>query len=112
MIATKHMEFLNAAIEEAKKSRMNKQHGCVIVSNNTIVGRGHNFRKDDLKELYSIHAEVAAIHNINKQFINNKNLVMYVVRIDKDENLQRSIPCKNCERYILKKNFQKVYYSI
>ena len=42
----------------------------------------------------------------------NKGSIIYVIRIDRKNNLTMARPCKSCQRVMLRKGVKKVYYSI
>ena len=68
--------FITLAGLESKKSDLVSKHGCVIVSNGKIIGRGYNSSRTQcksgfLKNTCSCHAEIAAIRNVFKNQINN-----------------------------------------
>lgn len=108
----KHINFIQAAIDEAQKSVMSKKHGCVIVHNNKIVSRGYNYRVDKDKKRYikySIHAEESAILKLKCK--HTETLNMYVVRIQ-DDDIRQSKPCAKCKQFIESiKNINKIYYT-
>ena len=116
-INNKHLYFMQMAIQEAKKSLLNHQHGCVIVYQNKIVCSGHNKNTINYTNYKSIHAEEDAIRNLvrinkfqNKGIRNNCKL--YVVRIQKNTNfLKMSRPCQNCINNIRKHTIGVTYYS-
>jgi len=84
----KHSFYIDEAIKEAKKSCMVKKHGCIIIKNNKIIGKGYNEYIKGMNNIYSIHAEKKAILNAKK---NNdiKNSVLYVVRINNNNELDK-----------------------
>lgn len=53
--------FMNIALEEAKKAFQEDEVpvGCIIVKNDTIIGRGHNTRQN-ASDIFG-HAEISAI---------------------------------------------------
>lgn len=59
-------EFIEAAIEEAKKGLASGgiPIGAVLVHNNTIIGRGHNQRIQ--KGSVTLHGEMAALENAGR----------------------------------------------
>lgn len=107
---TKHCIYINEARNLAKKSVMVKQHGCVLVHNNQIVGKGYNKPAPELKIQRSIHAEVAAICDAKRNMTSLKQCSLYVVRVSNGE-LARSLPCKHCEKFINKHNIPIVFFS-
>lgn len=116
-INNKHLYFMQMAIQEANKSVLNHQHGCVIVYQNKIVCSGHNKNTINYTNYKSIHAEEDAIRNLVKinKFQNKgirNNCKLYVVRIQKNTNfLKMSRPCQNCINNIKKHNIGVTYYS-
>ena len=67
-LSRSQIKWINAAAEQAKKSKHNQQHGCVIVKNGAIVGRGYNngrcrHRRNLTNGCTTCHAEAAAIMN-------------------------------------------------
>lgn len=108
---TKHCIYINEASNQAKKSVMVKQHGCVLVHNSQIVGKGFNKPAPELKIQRSIHAEVAAICDAKRNMASLKNCTLYVVRINTDGELARSLPCKHCEKFIKKHCIPLVFFS-
>lgn len=105
--------FIEMAKREALKSTMQHKHGCVIVKRNKIISIAHNVvhKSND----YSIHAEVNALHKINKHSKTNiKDCVMYVVRVNDSDlfHLKYSKPCINCENCIKIYGIRKIFYSI
>lgn len=67
-LSSSQSKWIDVAIEEAIKSKHNQRHGCVIVKNGSIVGRGYNNgrcrHRDNLTNgCTTCHAEAAAIMN-------------------------------------------------
>ena len=61
--------YLHYAAEEAVKSKLQSQHGCIAVANGKIMGRGHNSLRTQSQDGFisntcSCHAEIAAIRNM------------------------------------------------
>ena len=92
--------LINAALESTKSDLVSR-HGCVIVSNGKILGRGHNSSRTQsrdglIKNTCSCHAEIAAIRDVfNKCFKNthttslhkSKQCVLYRKCIQKNNTL-------------------------
>jgi hypothetical protein len=62
-------KFANVAMEEANKSDLLSQHGCVAVINGKIIARGHNssrcYSSDGfLRKTCSSHAEVDVLRKL------------------------------------------------
>ncbi len=61
--------YLSRAAQEAKKSQLQSQHGCIAVANGKIRGRGHNSNRTQscdgfIANTCSCHAEIAALRNV------------------------------------------------
>ena len=61
--------YLSHAVNEALKSNLLSQHGCIAVANGKILGRGHNSLRTQSQDGFicntcSCHAEIAAIRNL------------------------------------------------
>ena len=119
----KHRLYIVSAIEEARKSSMRCQHGCVIICNGIIVARGHNYRIKN-SVYYSVHAEEAAINELLSRRPRNNNIAprkrksiesrmtLYVVRIRQNGDLTNSKPCSYCTPKInAQVHISKIFYS-
>ena len=107
----KHEYYVEEATLLAHKSTMIKRHGCVIVRNGEIVGKGYNYRTDKLKTTYSIHAEMSAIIGARK--VVGKDLsdcTLYVVRIS-DKGLCKSLPCEMCSSFIRQHKISRCFFT-
>ena len=67
-LSSSQHKWIGLASEEAAKSQHHHQHGCVIVKNGSIVGRGYNngrcrHRGNLTNGCTTCHAEAAAIMN-------------------------------------------------
>ncbi len=101
--------YLQIAARAAMNSVMTHKHGAVIVYKKNIIAMGHNYHY--LK--HSIHAEIAAIHQVKRKDI-LADCEMYVVRVGpprKDNYLLNSKPCQHCQDYICKMCIKRTFYS-
>ena len=97
ILSATQYNFLSVAALESKKSDLMSCHGCVIVSNGKIIGRGHNSSRSQSSDGFicntcSCHAEVAAIRNV---FQNN------------NERTVTKLACKNNQWVLCTKAIQK-----
>lgn len=109
------LQFIEIAMKEAKKSKMDQKHGCVIVYKKKVIAKGYNYHIEDpinYSNLWSIHAEIAAIKNVRKLKIDLTKCDMYVIRLSTKGELKLSKPCDNCMKKITEYNFRNVYYSV
>ena len=75
MVSVTEQTYLAFAANEASKSTLLSQHGCVAVANGKIIGRGHNSIRTQSKDGFicntcSCHAEIAALRDVNKNAAN------------------------------------------
>jgi tRNA(Arg) A34 adenosine deaminase TadA len=88
----KHQEFMQEAIEEARKS-LNEGGvpiGAVLVENGEIIGRGHN--RIEQKESTILHAEMDCLENAGRlKGSDYKNCTLYTTMI----------PCVMCSGLVL-----------
>ena len=116
---SRHSFYVQEAISEAKRSTMRIKHGCIIVHRATILSRAHNSSEHSDHNKFSVHAEVAAIKNMNMNRIKVESTTMYVVRInskdmDKDDTETRTMnsrPCLDCMRCINHHKVKRVYFT-
>lgn len=102
--------FIDAAIEEANRSRQNHKHGAVLVKCGKVISSGHNKVTGKLpSHMYSIHAEMAAIKDSNER-CGLVDTHLYVVRMNK-QGLAQSKPCKLCHQYMKRHGIRRVTYS-
>ena len=109
--------LLKMAVDEALKSDHQHRIGCIIYSKNTILSRGYNVSLESRKKLHprfrkwpnSIHAEVNAILSARK---NLKGADVFIVRINKHNELLLARPCKYCMSYLHYVGVKKITYSI
>ena len=118
-------KYINLAREESFKSPVLMKHGCVAVINGRVMARGHNHYRTQSSDGYiknscTCHAEMDTLRTLNKKTImkkgrggeiNNKKVVLYIVRTDHKGELKESGPCIDCLTQILKLNIKKIIYS-
>lgn len=126
--------FVDEAIIEAHKSPLYQKHGCVIVYNGNIIGRGYNkykrsgygYKRGMVNGSRTLHAEVCAIMDAFKNYTMKQwkkvivKCVLIVVRLPTrynnindvtKEDCMSSAPCENCESTIKKMNIPIVVHS-
>lgn len=107
---SRHNRYIKLAINQAQQSTMTYRHGCVVVKGGRVLAKGFNsmrYSKVINNTLCSIHAEVAALLSYD----NLTNATMYVVRINKNNKLMLSYPCKDCFSRISKAGIRKIVFS-
>jgi len=106
--------FYNEAFNQALKSDMNFNHGCVVVYRGKIIGKGYNtYINFNCYDKVSLHAEVSAINNALKKISPQelKKCELIVIRVNKTGECLNSKPCSNCASYIDKFCIKKVFHS-
>lgn len=93
--------FMQIAIEEAKKSDIDIPVGAVIVKNGEILAKAYNTREKD-NDITS-HAEILAIRQAEK-FLNNW-------RLEDCELYVTLEPCPMCGWAILQSRISKIYFG-
>ena len=68
-ISLRHYRFMAEAVLEAQKSPIHHKHGCVIVCNGKVMGRGYNHLRSTssdglIHDCCSCHAEIAALRSL------------------------------------------------
>jgi tRNA(Arg) A34 adenosine deaminase TadA len=121
--------YISEAGLEAAKSPCRTQHGCVAVVNGRIIARGHNHYRNPssdgfVNDICTCHAEMAALRKIystingrghyNKNTKKNKifkKVILYVVRINKENILKKSMPCTDCMEVIKALQIKRIIHS-
>jgi len=90
--------YIDLAIREAYKSEMYTRHGCVIVVNGKIIGRGHNnyrttFSDNPMKNGCSCHAEMDALR---KAFKSKKCTGYYTTKADVNKHRHSKVANPQC----------------
>lgn len=105
--------YIDVCHRLASKSSLTHKHGCIIVQNGQIVGKGFNTKYRSR----SIHAEMAALYDARQHKnwdSNSKSSHLYVVRVGTPNHYsyKYSKPCYQCRLAIQKFRISKVYYSV
>lgn len=102
---------LKYLINQALRSEEKFKHGAIILDKKgNIISSGFNHKVDYYNHKFTIHAEIDAINKIIKNQYDLNNILI-VIRINKNNELKMSKPCKDCEKYIVMNKIRKVYYS-
>lgn len=75
-ISESDANYLSMAANEAKKSKLLSQHGCVAVISGKILARGHNTLRTQSKDGFisntcSCHAEMATLRSLYHNYCSN-----------------------------------------
>jgi tRNA(Arg) A34 adenosine deaminase TadA len=115
----KTQRYLELAKNTARQSKYGKiRHGAVLVKGGSIINISHNksnfsafgnrFRKYDCGHA-THHAELGCILGLDRS--KTSGSVIYVVRINKDDEFRLSKPCSMCHEVLKYVGVKKVYYT-
>ena len=120
-ISNKDQRFASIALEEASKSTLLMQHGCIAVLNGKVLAKGYNnircHSKDGLlhfRKCCSAHAEIDVLHKLCIMELSPKvvqQLVLYIVRRSRSGDLAESAPCFHCTLRMKKLNIKANVFS-
>lgn len=120
-ISVKDQRFASIALDEASKSTLLMQHGCIAVLNGKILAKGHNnirsHSKDGLlhfRKCCSAHAEIHVLHKLCIHELSTKivqKLVLYIVRRSRSGEMVESAPCFHCTLRMKKLNIKAIVFS-
>jgi tRNA(Arg) A34 adenosine deaminase TadA len=118
-ISNKDLRFASIALDEAAKSTLLMQHGCIAVLNGKVLAKGcNNIRshsKDGLlhfRKCCSAHAEIHVLHKLCIMELSPKvvqKLVLYIVRRSRSGDMAESAPCFHCTLRMKKLNIKAQY---
>ena len=108
MLSQTEQQYISLAGLESKKSDLVSKHGCIIVSNGKIIGRGYNSSRTQcktgfLKNTCSCHAEIAAIREVlsnqkensfSKNFYDKRQCILSKKTLPKNKSLRGKNRCK------------------
>lgn len=120
-ISNKDQRFASIALDEAAKSTLLMQHGCIAVLSGKIIAKGcNNIRshsKDGLlnyRKCCSAHAEICVLHKLCITELPPKivqKIVLYIVRRSRSGDMVESAPCFHCTIRMKKLNIKAIVYS-
>jgi deoxycytidylate deaminase len=120
-ISNKDQRFASIALDEASKSPLLMQHGCIAVLNGKVVAKGYNnirsHSKDGLlnfRKCCSAHAEIHVLHKLCITELSRKivqKLVLYIVRRSRSGEMAESAPCLHCTLRMKKLNIKAIVFS-
>ena len=130
MLSKKQFNFLISAKKQALQSKHGKiRIGAVLVKNKIISKSSNGFEKTHpLQKKYTstyrsnihpdkckhiIHAELQCIIKSKiKPYEDNSDLTMYIVRVNKNNEIVNSRPCDGCIEILKTFNIRKIFYNI
>lgn len=113
MITRRDEYFFHKAFELAKFGEHRVRVGCFAsVKNRPICGTWNTIRNTTVSGVpytaLTNHAEDSCIGMI--PYMSRSNATLYVCRIDLDDNLKPSYPCKHCMRLVRNNNIKEVVF--
>ena len=105
--------FVQLAAEEANKSSVGMQHGCIAVMHGKIIARSFNTTCRLSPTIWwSCHAETEAIKKITSVQREPQRITLYIVRITTHGGLHASAPCLHCMHAIQRcPGIKRIIYS-
>lgn len=120
-ISNKDQRFASIALDEAAKSTLLMQHGCIAVLSGKVIAKGcNNIRchsKDGLlhyRKCCSAHAEICVLHKLCITELPPKivqKIVLYIVRRSRSGGMVESAPCFHCTIRMKKLNIKAIVFS-
>ena len=120
-ISNKDLRFASIALDEAAKSTLLMQHGCIAVLSGKVIAKGcNNIRshsKDGLlhyRKCCSAHAEICVLHKLCITELPPKivqKIVLYIVRRSRSGDMVESAPCFHCTIRMKKLNIKAIVFS-
>ena len=120
-ISLKDQRFANIALDEASKSKLLMQHGCIAVLSGKVLAKGFNnirsHSRDGLlhyRKCCSAHAEIDVLHKLCIYELPSKmvqKLVLYIVRRSRSGEMAESAPCFHCTLRMKKLNIKAIVFS-
>ena len=120
-ISNKDQRFASIALDEAAKSTLLMQHGCIAVLSGKVIAKGcNNIRshsKDGLlhyRKCCSAHAEICVLHKLCITELPAKivqKIVLYIVRRSRSGDMVESAPCFHCTIRMKKLNIKAIVFS-
>ena len=107
--------IIKHAIIEAQKSNYKHRHGCIIFKGNHIIARGYNEIRYCKRLKWKYRKWINSLHAEQKTILFSQAIVrkcsLLVIRINKNNELLNSKPCKMCQSLIYDVGIVKTYYS-
>jgi len=110
-------DILSSAIEQAQKSPVLMRHGCIAARHGKLLAKGFNHYRTYskcgiIKNTCTCHAECHVVHQLNNLGITDfKKIKLYIVRINRRNDLRSSAPCVDCYNLLVKVGVKTIIYS-
>ncbi len=118
MLTNFQRKLIKIAIQEAKKCdyRNKSRHVSFLCQRNTILScavnnekRTHTLSKDYIGN--KIHSECAVIYRIRWLGIHYAKCRIITIRIDRDDHIRNSRPCKRCVHFLALLGITKIFFT-
>lgn len=117
-LSKKERKYIELAKRVSYQSDYAHRHGAVLVKGASIVNVSCNknkfssfatrFTKKE-KEFVTVHAELGSVLNVERK--NTEGAIVYVVRVNNQDEFRLSKPCPMCEEAMRWVGIKKVVYS-
>jgi deoxycytidylate deaminase len=109
-------KWFKMARKESFKSDYHVKIGCVVVSGNRLMSKGHNKIRHKSKGVFSyskweesLHAERDALTKMKKEKI--KGCDVFVYREYANGHTALAKPCKDCMNMLIEMEVRKIFYT-
>ena len=125
MLSRKNERIYSLCTQEANKSNLLFQHGCIATQGGKIIACGHNnnrcytHNEQFLNNACTCHAEMAVMIKLYNKFTKKsklnrkmKEITLYISRIKDEEIKYNSAPCIECLETIKKFNIKRIIFYL
>lgn len=120
MLSVKKQKLLNLSYNEAVKSDLLYQHGCIATHSGKIVAKGFNKKNSCYNQACTCHAEIDVLQKMSKLFIKNgkyhkknkffRRTTLYISRYKDSVDCSNSAPCIDCLNAIKILNIKRLVF--
>lgn len=107
-------EFIDLCKEIAQNSDGRFKHGAILIKGKNILAQGYNYNYvHPLHGKWSMHAEENVIQQVKNKYGKSilSSCILYVIRVNRHDQIMNSAPCTNCKKLIKKYNIL-TFYSV
>jgi len=124
MLSFKNQRIFSLTLNEATKSELFYQHGCIATCGGKILARGCNTNRSRYNHMNSCsyHAEITVLMKIKYQLMKKckqhkihkifKKITLYISRVKNDNQSYNSAPCLDCLNMIKYYNIKRIIFYL